>query len=65
MLLLAKAIKFSFSSEDLLNSVCSLIESVVHNHGEGRKVVTWLVERERDCRRNIELCVKIEHKLNI
>ena len=45
ILVLAKAIKFNFSNEELSQEVCSLVESVVHNHGEGRKVASWLVER--------------------
>lgn len=56
-LFLIKAVEFNFASVDLGKSVSDLFEKVSKCHGEqGRKIVLQILERERQSKRNVELC---------
>lgn len=56
-LFLIKAVEFNFTNQDLGNLITSLFEKVAKSHGEqGRKIVAEILARERQAKRNVELC---------
>jgi hypothetical protein len=56
-LFLIKAVEFNFTNLNLGTLVSTLFEKVSKSHGElGRKIVISILERERQAKRNVELC---------
>ena len=62
---LIKAIRFDFTSEQLCQTVISLLSSAVTAHSEGKRVVSWLVTHERAGKRNLKFCDQLAEKFEL
>ena len=52
ILLLIKALKFDFVSEELCKSVISLLSSASAVHPSAKNIISWLINKERASSRN-------------